>query len=82
MHSVWVLVADWLVVAHIACCAFDVGQVPPHVMVKPWSQSTKDNLSKPIASLVDGDGSVLTVNDKKLAGPLRVRLRFTDIMKE
>lgn len=51
--------------------------IPVHTL-----QSTKDNLSKPIGSLVDGDGSVLTVNDKKLAGPLRVRLRFTDAMKD
>lgn len=29
-----------------------------------------------IASLTDGDGSVLTVNDKQLVAPMRVRLRF------
>ena len=31
-----------------------------------------------IGDLVDGDGSVLQVNDKKLAFTLRLKLKFTD----
>lgn len=36
-----------------------------------------------IASLVDGDGSIVQINDKKLTITLRVKLKFTDtIMHE
>lgn len=31
-----------------------------------------------IAALVDGDGSVVAVNDRKLVAPLRVKLKFKD----
>lgn len=41
-------------------------------------EETRPNLDLPISSLVDGDGSVLTVNDKKLIGPMRIRLKFVD----
>ncbi|KAL3150767.1 hypothetical protein ABBQ32_000541 [Trebouxia sp. C0010 RCD-2024] len=44
----------------------------------PLEELTKHNLSKVIGDLVDGDGSVLQVNDKKLAFTLRLKLKFTD----
>lgn len=31
-----------------------------------------------ISSLVEGDGSIVQVNDKKLASTLRLKLRFSD----
>ncbi|KAL3137662.1 hypothetical protein ABBQ38_004937 [Trebouxia sp. C0009 RCD-2024] len=44
----------------------------------PLEELTKQNLSKVIGDLVDGDGSVLQVNDKKLAFTLRLKLKFND----
>jgi ubiquitin-activating enzyme E1 C len=44
-----------------------------------FEAETRPNLGKPVAELLDGvaDGPVLlTVNDKKLSAPLRVRLRL------
>lgn len=42
-----------------------------------FEASTKANLAKPIAELLEGETTVLlTVNDKKLSAPLRVRLRL------
>ena len=36
-----------------------------------------------ISSLVDGDGSIVQINDKKLTNTMRVKLKFTDpIMHE
>ena len=32
--------------------------------------------AQPISELVEGDGAVLHVNDRKLVGALKVRLRF------
>ena len=31
-----------------------------------------------ISNLVDGDGSIIQINDKKLASTLRLKLKFTD----
>ena len=31
-----------------------------------------------IGDLVDGDGSIIQINDKKLSSTLRLKLRFTD----
>lgn len=31
-----------------------------------------------ISSLVEGDGSIVQINDKKLASTLRIKLRFSD----
>lgn len=31
-----------------------------------------------ISDLVDGDGSIIQINDKKLASTLRLKLKFTD----
>ena len=31
-----------------------------------------------IGDLVDGDGSIIQINDKKLASTLRLKLKFTD----
>ncbi|KAK9790574.1 hypothetical protein WJX73_001976 [Symbiochloris irregularis] len=42
----------------------------------PLEESTRPNLRKTISSLVDGDGSILQVNDPGLAGPMRVSLQF------
>lgn len=39
-------------------------------------ETTRGNLLKSIGEQVEGDGAVLLVNDKKLVGPLKVRLRF------
>ena len=33
-------------------------------------------VAQAISSLVDGDGSIVQVNDKGLVAPLRVRLKF------
>jgi len=39
---------------------------------------TQPNLDRPIGDLVEGDGSVLSVNDKKLIAPMKVRLKMSD----
>lgn len=39
-------------------------------------EETSPNLDKAIADLVEGDGSILHVNDKKLVSALKVRLKF------
>lgn len=31
-----------------------------------------------VSSLVEGDGSIVQINDKKLASTLRIKLRFSD----
>lgn len=31
-----------------------------------------------IGDLVDGDGSIIQINDKKLSATLRLKLKFTD----
>eukprot|EP00983_Pelagomonas_calceolata_P024211 762047-Pelagomonas_calceolata.AAC.1 len=42
-----------------------------------FEEDTRPNLAKPISQLVpEGKLSVLTVNDKKLAMPLRVQLKW------
>jgi ubiquitin-activating enzyme E1 C len=42
-----------------------------------FEADTKPNLQKPIAQLLGGETTaLLTVNDKKLSAPLRVRLRL------
>lgn len=42
-----------------------------------FEADTKPNLEKPIAQLLGGETiALLTVNDKKLSAPLRVRLRL------
>ena len=42
-----------------------------------FEAETRPNLEKPIAELLDGETTaLLTVNDKKLSAPLRVRLRL------
>lgn len=37
-----------------------------------------DMCMQAISSLVEGDGSIVQVNDKKLASTLRLKLRFSD----
>lgn len=45
-------------------------------------EETRPNLEKTVKGLIEevdgssGDGAVLTVNDKKLVGPMRLRLKF------
>lgn len=42
-----------------------------------FEAETRPNLAKPMRELIEGEESVLlTVNDKKLSAPLRVRLRL------
>lgn len=43
-----------------------------------FEEHTRGNLGKPIAELVDGAAApvILSVNDKKLPAPLRVRLKL------
>lgn len=42
-----------------------------------FEADTRPNLEKPVAELLDGETTaLLTVNDKKLSAPLRVRLRL------
>jgi hypothetical protein len=41
---------------------------------------TRENLSKSLSELVGCEGCTVTVNDKKLPAPLRVRLRMLDSM--
>lgn len=42
-----------------------------------FEADTKPNLKKPVSELLEGESTVLlTVNDKKLNAPLRVRLRL------
>jgi len=45
---------------------------------------TLGNLCKPLVDLVDGSGSILTINDKKMVSPLKVKIIFIerDNMKE
>lgn len=45
---------------------------------------TQGNLCKPLLDLVDGSGSILTINDKKMATPLKLKVVFKehDSMKE
>lgn len=44
-----------------------------------FEEETRPNLEKSISQLVpDGNPSVLTINDKKLAAPLRVQCKWTD----
>lgn len=47
-------------------------------------EQTRGNLCKPLADLIDGSGSVLTINDKKMVSPLKVKIIFKehDKMKE
>ena len=47
-------------------------------------EATRSNLDKPMVSLVDGngDGVMLTVNDKALIAPLRVRLKMNGTMED
>ncbi|DBA91682.1 hypothetical protein WJX77_006601 [Trebouxia sp. C0004] len=44
----------------------------------PLEELTRHNLTKVISDLVDGDGSIIQINDKKLAATLRLKLKFTD----
>ncbi len=48
-----------------------------------WEESTRPNLSKRIGDLVPAhaNGTVLTINDKKLNAPLRMRLRYANVMQ-
>lgn len=42
-----------------------------------FEADTRPNLQKPVAELLDGETTaLLTVNDKKLSAPLRLRLRL------
>lgn len=45
---------------------------------------TQGNLCKPLVDLIDGSGSILTINDKKMVSPLKVKIIFVehDKMKE
>jgi hypothetical protein len=36
------------------------------------------NCTQVISDLVDGDGSIIQINDKKLSATLRLKLKFTD----
>ncbi|KAK9824971.1 hypothetical protein WJX81_001255 [Elliptochloris bilobata] len=47
----------------------------------PLEEATRSNLARAIGELVDGDGSVVQVNDRGLAAPLRVKLCFVDSME-
>jgi hypothetical protein len=44
--------------------------------------TTRENLKRSLAELIGIEGGVINVNDKKLAAPMRVRLRMegVDIM--
>lgn len=44
----------------------------------PLEEFTRPNLSKTMVELIGSKGGILTVNDKKLAGVLRVRLSYMD----
>jgi ubiquitin-activating enzyme E1 C len=52
----------------------------PLYMRGVMEEDTRPNLGRPVAGLLGGEGVdsavVLTVNDKKLSAPLRVRLRL------
>lgn len=42
-----------------------------------FEADTRPNLEKPVSELLEGETTaLLTVNDKKLSAPLRVRLRL------
>lgn len=41
-----------------------------------YEQETRPNLQLPVADFLGAEGGVMMVNDKKLAGPLRIRIRF------
>ena len=41
-----------------------------------FEAETRPNLVRPMGQLVPDDGSLLTLNDKKLKGPIRVRLSY------
>jgi ubiquitin-activating enzyme E1 C len=45
-------------------------------------EMTRENLSKPLAELLGGKGGTVNVNDKKLAGVLRVQVTFNDAASE
>jgi len=45
-------------------------------------EATRENLTRAICSLVDGSGSVITLNDKLLVGPMRVKLKFTTVGRD
>lgn len=48
-----------------------------------FEEETKPNLSLPMKELMDGASSgVCIVNDKKLEGPLRVRIILKSAMEE
>jgi ubiquitin-activating enzyme E1 C len=45
-----------------------------------YEDDTRPNLCRPVRELLEGDepAALLTVNDKKLSAPLRVRLRLKE----
>lgn len=45
-------------------------------------EMTRENLSKPLAELLGSKGGTVNVNDKKLAGVLRVQVTFSDAASE
>lgn len=47
-----------------------------------FEADTKANLTKRMSELVSDDNAMLTVNDKKLSAPLRVRLRYANGMQQ
>jgi len=48
-----------------------------------FEEETRPNLAKPLTQLVpEGQPCIMTVNDKKLATPLRVQLKWIEQMKE
>lgn len=47
-------------------------------MLRPFSSLESRSYLQKLVELVDGDGSVIAVNDKKLLAPLRVKLKFKD----
>ena len=42
-----------------------------------YEEETRPNLGRRVVELVPQDNQLLTVNDKKLHAPLRVRLRYS-----
>ena len=47
-----------------------------------FEEETRPNLAKPVAELMGASSGLLVVNDKKLHGPLRVRLTCGEAMDE
>jgi len=59
------------------CIKFSV-RPRTHILSQPLSSSVCGYCIQVISDLVDGDGSIIQINDKKLAATLRLKLKFTD----